>query len=461
MIIHSKKLLFTVFVVLLQINHSFSQKTNKKDFDPYQAVKIADDGSWCWFQDERALLIDDKVIFTGVTSQGYNTVNEWNLDDNSSATTILTEGSLPADDHNVGSLMLRPDGKILTVYSGHTYDPYVRHRTTVNPYDISEWTDEKIFTANAKVCYSNTYYLEEADITYNFFRGNGNNPHYMVSEDYGDTWTFGGRLFEFPGRSYLRYASDGKNRVHFITTDGHPRHMNNNIYHGYVENGKAYRSDGTLVGPLSTTENSKFTPSDFTLVYDGDLETREDVGWTSDIQLDEAGDPYFVFTVAKDPVTRGERFNVSKGGFDNRYHYARWENGKWIEDEIAYGGSRLYPDENEYTGLISLNPKDKNILYFSSDAHPVTGEPLVVNGERRYEIFRGERQNENSPWKFTPVTFDSKEDNIRPIVLADDKREIVLWLTGRYTTYKDYQLKVYGKVIKDKKKRLRRKKTRR
>ena len=74
---------------------------------------------------------------------------------------------------------------------------------------------------------------------------------------------------------------------------------------------------------------------------------------------------------------------------------------------------------------------------------------------------RGERLNENSPWEFTPVTFNSKENNIRPIVLADNNREIVLWLTGRYTTYKDYQLEVYGKVIKEKKKRLRRKKAKR
>ncbi|WP_339924758.1 BNR-4 repeat-containing protein [uncultured Cyclobacterium sp.] len=451
MITHPKNFFFAIVLILLQFTNTYSQSSLGENFDPYQPVKIAEDGSWCWFQDERALLIDNKVFFTGVTAKGYNTVSEWNLDDYSSKTTVITEGSLPADDHNVGSLMLRPDGKILTVYSGHTYDDSVRYRTTVNPFDISEWTDESSFIANAKVCYSNTYYLEEADLTYNFFRGNGNNPHYMVSKDYGDSWTFGGRLFEFPGRSYLRYASDGKNRVHFITTDGHPRHMNNNVYHGYIENGNAYKSDGTLVGPLSTTENSKFKPSDFTIVFDGDLETREDIGWTSDIQLDDNGSPYFVFSVTKDPVTRGERFNVEKGGFDNRYHYARWESGKWIEDEIAYAGSRLYPSENEYTGLISLNPKDKNILYFSGDVHPVTGDPLLVDGERRYEIFRGERLNEESPWEFTPVTFNSKEDNLRPIVLADDNREIVLWLTGRYTTYKDYQLKVYGKVIQKKK----------
>jgi hypothetical protein len=36
------------------------------------------------------------------------------------------------------------------------------------------------------------------------------------------------------------------------------------------------------------------------------------------------------------------------------------------------------------------------------------------------------------------------------MVLADENKEIVIWLTGRYTTYKDYQLKVYGKIIRNK-----------
>lgn len=448
---HLSKFFFSIVFILTQITGSYSQNLINKDVDPFQPVLLSEDGSWCWFQDERALLVNNKVIFTGVTSKGYNTVNEWDLEDYSTQTTVLTEGTLPADDHNVGSLMLRPDGKILTVYAGHTIDEFVRYRSTVNPLDISSWEDESVFSVNGNVCYSNTYFLEETDVTYNFFRGKDNNPHYLISKDYGDSWAFGGRLFEFKGRSYLRYATDGEKRIHFITTDGHPRHMNNNIYHGYLEEGNAYKSDGTLVGPLSKTESSKFEPSDFTRVFNGDLETRTDVGWTSDIQLDDKGNPYFVFSVTKDPITRGETTNVSKGGFDNRYHFARWEEGKWIEDEIAYAGSRLYPGENEYTGLISLHPKDKNILYFSGDVHPVTGDPLLVDGERRYEIFRAERMDEESPWEFTPVTFNSKEDNIRPIVLSDDNKEIVIWLSGRYTTYKDYQLKVFGKIINDKK----------
>lgn len=436
--------------LLLTLTYSpFSpaQTAPKPQPDPFGPILLSENGSWCWFQDERALLLGDKVLFTGVTSEGFNTVTEWDLSNHQTQSRVLTEGSLPADDHNVGALMLRPDGKVLTVYSGHSIDSLVRYRSTREPFDIRNWEEESVIQHQGRVCYANLYHLEDEGKTYNFFRGNGNNPHYLVSEDLGDTWESGGRLFQFEGRSYLKYVSDGKSRIHFITTDGHPRHFNNNIYHGYLENGQAYRSDGTLVGPLSTSETSSLKPSDFTLVYDGDLQTRTDVAWTSDIQLDGEGMPYFAFSVTKDPISRGETVNTSLGGFDHRYQHAWWDGENWISEEMAYAGSRLYPGENEYTGLISLHPNNKNILYFSADVHPETGQPLLVNGERRYEIFRAERKTHDSPWFFSPVTFGSTEDNIRPIVLADANREVVLWLSGRYSTYRDYQLKVYGKIL--------------
>jgi len=443
----SCKAILACMVCFANFTLCFSQTVTAEPKDPFQPVLLSEDGSWCWFQDKRALLIADKVFFTGVTAAGYNTVSEWNLEDNQTSTKVLTEGTLPPDDHNVGALMLRPDGKLLTVYAGHSIDSLVRYRSTSSGLNIDNWQEESVFETNGRVCYANLFHLKATGETFNFFRGNQNNPHYLRSMDEGDTWEFGGRLFQFEGRSYLKYASDGEKRIHFITTDGHPRHFNNNIYHGYLENGNAYRSDGSLVAPLSTSDTSSLKPSDFTLVYDGDLNTRTDVAWTSDMQLDEAGFPYFVFSVTKDPISRGETVNTSLGGNDHRYHHARWNGRDWIEEEIAFAGSRLYPGENEYTGLISLHPADKNVLYFSADVHPVSGEAMLVDGERRYEIFRAERLDENSTWQFSPITYQSKEDNIRPIVLADQEREVVLWLTGRYSSYRDYQLKVYGKVL--------------
>lgn len=437
-------LFFTVCTLHVQL--LLGQKPVAEGIRQGEIQTLSEDGSWCWFQDDRAILLGDKVLFSGVTSSGANTVTEWDLRENKKRSFNLTENTLPADDHNVSALMVRTDGKLLSVYAGHSIDSLVRYRVSNEIGDIGSWSEEKTFKTNGRVCYSNVYRLEDSGETFNFYRGNGNNPHFLVSTNEGNSWEFGGRLFEDFGRAYLRYTSDGKSKIHFITTEEHPRHYNNSIYHGYYEGGNLYRSDGTLVGPISRTAQSPYKPTDFTLVYDGDASTRSDVAWTSDIKLTPQGNPYIAFSVTKDPITKGETKNTSLGGFDHRYHYATWDGKMWHQEEIAYAGSRLYPGENEYTGLISLHPENSRVVFLSADVDPATGKPLEVDGQRRYEIFRGEQVAYTEKWTWTPITYQSASDNIRPIVLADKEKEVVLWLSGRYTTYRDYQLNVHGKV---------------
>lgn len=434
-----KKNLFVACLYLLVLTTSCQS---------YQVIQLASDSSWCWFQDDRAIVDGDQLIFSGVTSTGNNIVSSYHLKTGDTLSVTLNRDSLPPDDHNVGVLMIRPDGKYLSVYAGHGVDQWMRYRVSVQPGDIRSWEREKLVDVGGRVTYSNVYRLSDPGITYNFHRGIDRNPNYMVSDDDGNTWKYGGRLFTFEGRPYLRYTSDHRSRIHFITTEEHPRHYNNGIYHAYIEDGQVFRSDGTLVGPLSSTSTSDLTPVDFTAVYEGSGDQRADVAWTSDIQLDHNGYPYIAFSVTKDPIALGETKNTQTGGLDHRYHYARWDGKQWHAYEIAYAGTRLYPGENEYSGLISLHPYNPNVVYISTDADPRTGQPLMSNGQRRREIFRGTTSNQGKSWKWKAITSNSDEDNIRPIVLEHEGKEFVLWLTGRYTTYKDYQLKVMGRVPK-------------
>ena len=93
---------------------------------------------------------------------------------------------------------------------------------------------------------------------YNFHRSRrdgtpGNNPNYMLSEDGGKTFRYGGRLlFWTPaagdpkftgidgGRPYLKYASNNVDTIHFVATEDHPRAYDNSIYHGYIKGGEVH-----------------------------------------------------------------------------------------------------------------------------------------------------------------------------------------------------------------------------
>lgn len=408
---------------------------------------LTDNTSWCWFQDNRAIIDGDQLLVTGVTSEGANIVTSYNMATGERKTVIMNDQTFKADDHNAGVLLRRPDGKYLSVYAGHGDESKMRYRISTAPGDISTWDKERSAETGGKTSYSNVYMLAKSGKTYNFHRGIDQDPNYMVSEDDGNTWRYGGQVFAFKGRPYVRYASNNKDRVHFITTEEHPRHYNNSIYYGYIENDQLFKSGDKLVGALSQKPGTNLSPKDFTRVYDGDSTTRTNVAWTSDIKLDKQGFPYIAFSVTKDPIALGETKNTEVGGSDNRYHYARWDGKKWFEYEIAYAGTRLYAGENEYTGLITLHPTNPDVVYISANVNPETGKPLV-KGKQHYEIFRGVTKNKGASWTWTAVTKNSKSDNIRPIVVSSDKYDAVLWLNGTYTTYKIYDLKALAIVTK-------------
>ncbi len=410
--------------------------------DTADPIVLSEDGSWCWFQDERAVIDNNRLLVTGVTSRGANTVTVYDFGTGDRETVVLNDDRFRPNDHNVGALLVRPDGRYLCVYAGHNNEPRVRYRISTEPGNPYDWQPEQVFEVPVRVTYSNIYRLEESGITYNFFRGRANGypypPHYLVSSDDGDTWTYGGKLLTHPdGIPYLRYASHGRDTIHFVATPDHPRFSDNNIYHGYIRDGAFHASDGTRIGPLSAGEDAVHQPAAFTRVFEA---ADGDAAWTSDIRLDAQGRPYIGFTVTKDPV-RGDD-DPDDGGFDHRYHYARWDGETWHEREIAYAGTRLYPAQQYYTGLIALHPRDPDVVYISADVDPDTNEPLLTGGEQRYEIFRGDRQPGTGEWQWTPVTKNSPRDNLRPIVVADADRTAVLWLHGRYTTYIDYHMEV-------------------
>jgi hypothetical protein len=155
--------------------------------------------------------------------------------------------------------------------------------------------------------------------------------------------------------------------------------------------------------------------------------------WTSSIVIDGQGRPRIGYT-------------VYLSNDDHRYRLASWNGSKWIDREVAYGGKCLYERESSYTGLITLDPVDPEVVFISTDVNPATGED--TGG--KHEIYRARIKPEDDirtlDWK--PVTRNSPVRNIRPVILRDGDTRLVLWQRGEFKTYTDYDLDTVGFVEK-------------
>ena len=414
-----------------------------------EPMVLDDDGSWCWFQEERALIVGGKLLVGSVSSGHLNPDRRGDINllvhDVAQGTTLCVElhDRLELDDHDIPGLAAFSDGGVIAVYARHGTDYLVRVRTSQAVDGFEHWSDELEFEQRMDqghgVTYSNVFLLEdEGDSSgrlYDFYRGDGWDPNAITSDDRGQTWSEPRRLLAGPGRPYVRYASNGRDRIDFVCTDQHPRDADNSIYHGFLRDGRIHNSSGEGIGKLG---DEPVRTEGLTRLFQGDA---DNVAWVSDVVVDGVGRPHVVFSVQKDGggVPRG------KGGLDHRYHWARWDGQSWQQHELAFAGRRLYAGEDDYTGLIALDPADPTRVFLSTDADPATGEALVSasDGRRHYEIFEARTTDSGLSWSFRAITRDSSADNLRPIVPEPEGGQaFLLWLRGSYSTYTKFAQEV-------------------
>lgn len=453
---------FVSSVATLAVFLCASTNTLGADDVPAGMVLLNDNGAWSWFQDERAIVdaANGKILVssvgnssgTGGTARNGD-IDLATLDLNSMAVSqFQLHNALQADDHNSAALIVRPDGHYLAMYGMHVAGgengQQSFYRISTNPGDPSSWGSIQSFDNNASMTYSNLHYLPNdnggAGRMYNFTRTNNFDPNILISGDQGTSWSYGGKLLTEGGggdRPYVRYWSDG-DRIHFIATERHPRDFDNSIYYGYVQDGQLFRSNGS-VADANLFDGSGVAPSTLTSVFptgtvvDGAAMRR---AWTVDVATDADHNPVAVFQA---------RANGSDQ--DHRFFYARWSGSSWQVNPLAYAGSYLYAAENDYTGLVSIDPNDPNTVYLSSEVHPATQAQLIgADGLRHYELFKGTTSDGGANWNWAPITFNSTVHNIRPIVPKwDTDNTALLWLRGVYSTYTNYDTDVVGLVNPD------------
>lgn len=441
-------------------------------------------GAWCWFQDKR-VIVDTKnheepLVITGVVTYGEPGEDKrgdidlyWARIDPEKEHPIIERGrfelddQLQMDDHASPSFLIRPDGRYLVNWSKHGNDNLVRTRISIYPGDPKHWS-ETMYSDEPKVgiTYTNPRYLSEANdgqgMIFNGIRSRGFDSNFLISNDLGETWQYGGRVLDandpWPhhpdgGRAYVKYGSDGKSRIHIFATDDHPQvefnrertapgpYMNS-IYYAYMEDGKLFRSDGVVIDD-NLFDDYAAPPTDMTLIFQDSTVVRGAAmrrGWVCDAETDPDGNPLGIF-----------QMRANDDPYDHRYFFARQHRGKWHVNHMAYAGGYFgRQDQPDYTGLASVDPSNPDVVFISADVDPVSGEPLVstATGKPQFEIFMGKTRNFGKTWQWVPLTKNSTVDNIRPIVPRwEEGKSLVLWMSGNYPSFYVYDTEILGLIV--------------
>ena len=424
-----------------------------------EVVVLNDDGAWNWLQDERAVVVGHRLVVASVAMGCRDPGREGAVE---VVSRDLRHGALTRftlhreaasdqrarwrDDHSCPALLVRPDGRIVALYGRHGQDERFHYRITHAPGDISAWSEERTFAspAGSRVAFPNLVAVPAENggrgRLYAFYRGIGNKlmPSWARSDDAGETWTVGGVFLQLPVRvtPYVKYAADGSAAVHAVFTDGHRVDFNNGVYHAVYREGSWWNSAGERIGSLTEPVPAKERTTEIFRA------NADSVAMVSDLALDPAGRPVAVYSVQLD--TRRQRPRPI--GADHRYRYARWTGSTWRDHEIAYAGGEMHAvADDDCTGLAAIDPQDVNVVYISTNAHPVSGGPLISRTDRKrhWEIFRGVTTDGGSTWSWTAVTRDSKTNNLRPIVpVSSFTPSPVVWLRGEMPMPKDFDSEV-------------------
>ena len=392
------------------------------------------DGTWCWFSNPRAVSRDGKTYAGWVTQDGSIQAAELNHA-SGRVTTVNLHKQYQRDDHDNPSFLFLPDGRLMAFYSQHNvgkFAPAIHSRTTVRAGDFAEWMPEVALPiqddsgGKSGISYCNPHLLsDEKNTLYLFYRGKTWKPTVSKSADGGKTWTPAQVVFSRAGlppgnRPYAQYASNGKDRIHLLFTDGHARNeARNSVYYACYRSGAFYKADGTRICGV---DELPIRPEQADCIYDA---TKTGVrAWVWDLAFDKNDSPVVAYT----------RLPAET---DHRYHYARWDGKQWQDTELCAGG-KWFPQtppgkkegEPHYSSGLSLDHSDPSVVYLSRP----------VNGVR--EIERWATADNGKSWKSEAVTANSKFDNVRPIVVRNHASDgpTVLWmnLNGFYVNYLNY-----------------------
>ena len=420
-------------------------------------ITFNDNGGWCWYQDERAV-VDTKAnklvigsVASGGSRNGYIEAVVYDIAAGTKKLSTLGTGlSGNVDDHNAPAFLVRPDGKYFAMWSGHRSDCLSRSSI----FDGTAWSAEKKFDWAGSGCpwtgadtnmvtYSNPWYIGSA--IFAGVRSVGTDPAILTSTDDGQTLSYYGRLMSTKQTGYVagyfKYWGNNTDRIDFVGTEAHPRDKDTSLFHGYIKDGKVYDSTGAVKDEELKDPNATTSTAVDINTYTPVFKTGSTIGG---VKLEHAWN-HDIVRYADGTIAILGQARVTGTGTDDpdkRMLYFRFDGTAWKATYLAKAGKKLYADEQDYTGLGALVPDDSTTIYISTPYDPST-DMMAAGGKR--EIWRGTTCDNGVTFKWTPVTANSTKDNIRPIVPKwDASHTALLWMKGTYTSAQSYAMNIVG-----------------
>lgn len=433
---------------------------------PGDGVEIASSGVWTWFNDNQAIVLPNGRLLVGyVRADGRIAATNFDPEtENGSEIVIGTGATVETDDHNNPSFTPLADGRIFAAYSRHDTDNHWFHRTstTNDPRSASDFGPELQGPGMPRGnSYSNAFRLSaEGGRLYHFSRSINYNPTLTVSDDEGVSWSTPEvfiRTGDGSNRPYTRFSSNHHDLIDVIYTDGHPRSLENSLYHLRITDGGARHSDGTRIRALDSLPIRHDAPASERggVIYSyssaawGPGQGPDDWipngrAWSWDVHRDADDRPVAVFSVQVADVT-GSGWNHDR----IYYYYARWTGSSWQRRFIAHAGRPLYSGERDYAGGICIDPDEPGVVYLSTNAADpfdlASLDDVPLAPSERYEIHRGVTNDGGLTFSWEEVTTESGADNIRPVVPeGHDRERALIWLNGTYNSYTSYSTRVLG-----------------
>ena len=238
---------------------------NDSDLVAGTLITFNDNGGWCWYQDERAVVDTkaNKLVITSVASGGSRDSDQeaviYDIASGQKTRTML-QGNLNPDDHNSPGVFVRPDGGYTAIWATHRDNCFSYYST----YNGTSWAAYKQYDWAPNGCpwdgnqspihaitYANPWYLSAEDKVYSATRSVSTSPAWLVSSDAGSSWKYYGRLTAQPTVGYVagyyKYWGNGVDRIDFVATEAHPRDNDNSLWHGYFKGGKTYDTTDKVI----------------------------------------------------------------------------------------------------------------------------------------------------------------------------------------------------------------------